>query len=135
MRQRGFTLIEVLVAFAILSLSLGVMMQLFSTGLRNVALAEQYSRATALAESQLASVGVEEPLSAGQQSGEFPDGYRWQVDVQPYSSPEEQDSGVTELLPVAAYRVDVTVLWSEGSKDRSVTLTTLRLEQAPPSPG
>lgn len=135
MKQHGFTLIEVLVAFAILSLSLGVMMQLFSTGLRNVALAEQYSRATTLAESQLAAVGIEEPLSAGQQSGEFPDGYRWQVNVQPYLSPEEQDAGVTELLPIVAYRVDVTVLWSEGSRERSVTLTTLRLEVAPPSSG
>ena len=33
-RQRGFTLLEVLIAFVLLSLTLGVILQIFSGGLR-----------------------------------------------------------------------------------------------------
>ena len=43
--QCGFSLLEVLVAFAILSVSLGVLLQVFATGLRNVGMADDYSRA------------------------------------------------------------------------------------------
>ena len=39
-RQRGFSLLEVLVAFAILSVSLGVLLQVFATGLRNAGVAD-----------------------------------------------------------------------------------------------
>ena len=42
--QRGFSLLEVLVAFTILSVSLGVLLQIFSTGLRNAALTEELQR-------------------------------------------------------------------------------------------
>ena len=49
-RQSGFSLLEVLVAFAILSMSLGVLYQAFSNSLRNVGASGDYSRAMIIGE-------------------------------------------------------------------------------------
>jgi type II secretory pathway component PulJ len=49
-RQTGMSLLEVLVAFAILALVLGVIMQIFSSGMRASRLGESYSKAVLLAE-------------------------------------------------------------------------------------
>ncbi len=152
--ERGFTLLEVLVAFAILTLSLGVVMQIFSTGLNNLALGDEYSRATLLAQSRLAALGIEEPLKAGDESGDFGDGYHWHVTVTPYDLPQSNegrpDSDLSALAgsfqskrpglrtagtggaPVDAFDVMVEVTWGQGRQERSVALRSLRI--APPSP-
>ena len=118
---KGFTLIEVLVAFAVAALGLAALMQIFGTGLQSARISEGYARATLLAESKLASVGIEEPLVAGESGGDFGDGFRWRLIVQPL------DDGETTAL-VASFRVRVTVSWgTEGRAPRSVTLDSLRL--------
>lgn len=124
-RQRGFTLLELLVAFVILSLTVAVLMRSFGQDLRNAALTGDYTRATLHAESVLAGAGVEQPLSGGDQSGEFKDGYRWRMTVRPYQDPNTppppDNSGVT------AYRVVVTVSWGSQDASHSVRLQSLRL--------
>ncbi len=125
-QARGFTLIEVLVAFVILAVALGVLLQVFSTGLRNARVAEAYTTATLYAESMLAAVGIEEPLAAGETSGEFDDRFRWRLDVQPY----EISDGDDEAAAGRAFEVVVTVSWGDEDDPRDVTLTTLRLAPA-----
>ena len=49
MRQRGFSLLEILVAFSIMALSLGVLMEIFADAARNADLARNQMRAVALA--------------------------------------------------------------------------------------
>ena len=44
MKQKGFSLLEVLVAFSILAIAMGALMQVFATGLRNTALAEEWGK-------------------------------------------------------------------------------------------
>ena len=80
-RERGFTLLEVLVALVIFALLFGVLAQIFQTGLRQSAVAEQASAATLLARSQLARVGVEVPLAEGELAGETEDGLRWRTAI------------------------------------------------------
>jgi general secretion pathway protein I len=125
-QARGFTLIEVLVAFVILAVALGVLLQVFSTGLRNARVAEAYTTATLYAESMLAAVGIEEPLAAGETSGEFDDRFRWRLDVQPYEIFDGDDEASAER----AFQVVVTVSWGDEDDPRDVTLTTLRLAPA-----
>ena len=60
--QGGYSLLEVLVAFAILALAVGTILSLFATGLRNTAVASDYARALTLAESQLAYFQGIDPL-------------------------------------------------------------------------
>src|SRR3546814_7488057 len=79
----GFTLLEVLVALAILSLSLAAIYQAFGIGLRNDAQTHRYWAATILAESRLALIGTEVAADVGRWTGETPDGSRWAVEVGP----------------------------------------------------
>ena len=121
--QRGFSLLEVLVAFTILSVSLGVLLQIFSTGLRNAALTEDYSRAVVHAQSLLAGLGIETPLEEGVQEGEIDERFYWRVSVAPYQ--EEDPDLDLENLPVIAYQLRVEVFW----RQRSVALESLRLAE------
>jgi general secretion pathway protein I len=131
-RQCGFSLLEVLVAFAILALSLGVLMQIFSRATISTMTTAQYSRAVALAESRLAAVGNAIPLKEGGVSGDPEDGFAWELGIAPFAlgdTPVEPGMAVG-VLPVAAYRVTVTVLWRDGARARRLSLSTLRLTQA-----
>lgn len=122
-RQSGFSLLEVLVAFAILSVSLGVLLQVFATGLRNATLADDYSQATLYAESILAAIGRETPLNEGVRSGPVNDRFAWRSTVSPYTE------GMPDLekARIRVYRISVEVFWSGRIQDRSVMLETLRL--------
>lgn len=127
---RGFSLLEVLVAFIILSLTLGVLMRIFSGGLGNIGSAEHYSRAVAIAESQLAATGVESPLIEGDYAGETENGYTWRTSVQRYdASTQPLEGGV---LPVDLYQVEVAVNWDNtATTPRSLRLLTLRAAPRP----
>jgi general secretion pathway protein I len=124
--QGGFSLIEVLVAFSIMALVLGVLFQIFSTGLRTAGMAEQYSVAERLAHSLLDEASAMRPLEVGERSGEF-DGtrYRWRTRIEP-----EPDLGPDFASPrFSAYRITVRVMWEGRGGDRDFRLSTLRLQE------
>jgi len=128
-RQGGFSLLEVLVAFAILSLSLGVLMQIFSSSLRSSGLSDRYSGALIVAESRLAAAGVEGKMQPGTEEGTTDSGYHWSSEISEYRD-WEPTSVITDYK---AYRVKVRVRVEEGGAgDRAVELTTLRVERPQP---
>ena len=121
--QGGFSLLEVVVAFAILALSLGLLIQLFSRALNTTALSGDYSRAATLAQARLDAVGVYVPLEPGSYSGEPEDGFSWQVFIEPY-----EPEGLPWELPLDSFLVTSVVSWDDGGgKQRETSLTTLRL--------
>lgn len=121
--ERGFTLLEVLVALLCFALVFGILAQIIRTGLRQSASAETTIIASLLASSQLARVGVELPLEVGEFEGKVDD-LRWRTAIQ-LAEP------VTEEADISLYRIDVTVAWGEPEQDREVTLTTLKLGPPP----
>jgi general secretion pathway protein I len=123
--EQGFSLIEVLVAFMILAMSLTVLMRIFSGGLANVAVAGDYSRALVLAQSQLARAGVSEPLAPGDLGGTWEQQFHWRQVVRPYM-PWDTDSNAS--LTVSAYLVSVIVEWERGGRDGRIQLESVRLQ-------
>lgn len=75
-RESGFTLLEVLVAFAVLAVMIVPILQVFGGGLGSTETARAYSTAALLARSRLAEVGAEEALEEGETTGTF-EGYQW----------------------------------------------------------
>ena len=120
--QTGFSLLEVLVAFSILALSLGVLLQVFASGSRSAAASERYSTALMIAESKMAEAGrIDRDQIEG--SGEFADIYRWEVTAEPFQDEVFDDT----LSRMEAYAVTVRVSWQEGGRRPAVTLSGLRL--------
>ena len=130
--ERGFTLIEVLVAFVILALSLTVLLRIFSGGLRNVEVSSDYARAVLVAQAQLAAAGVSEPLELGETRGEWDQRFRWRRRVEPYV-PGDVETPLPES--VTAYHITVEVDWDNGTQQRHISLSSLRLSTAPPGIG
>lgn len=129
-RSPGFTLIEVLVAFSILAISLGVLFQIFASGLRGTRLAEEYSHAVLLAESELERLRVEGPDAvAAVEEPRADDRYQRTINVEALSDANLPDRPATTLRP---YRVTVEVSWGEGEHRRSVPLTTVMLYPSRP---
>lgn len=121
----GFTLIEVLVALAVLALTLAALLQVFTTSLRNAAASERHLVATMLARSVLDEIGSEIPLISGERSAEIEQGYRWTVRIWPSTTIAPVADAEWLLVP---YDVQVEILWN----DKPVTtLTTLRLAAEP----
>ncbi len=127
--QTGFTLLEVLLAVAILGLAVTVIMQQFSAGLRIARVSHTYTTATIYATQKLEELQVEGEIEEKEDSGSFEDGYSWRVRIEPYEDyleEEDDDEGLFEHLPLEMYRLESVVWWDEGKKEKSITLTTLK---------
>ena len=124
-RQQGFSLLEILVAFSILALSLGVLLRVFAGNVQLAAVSGDYTNAMLLAESQLAEVTAT-TLEEGEAIGKFGDRFVWITSIRLY------DPGLPELdidtLSVSPYLIQVKVAWGAGDSPRFITLTTLRLQ-------
>lgn len=112
--HRGFTLIEMLVAMVILSLSLGILYQAAGGATRNVRIDERYTYAVQIAQSLLADNSQVPPGGVGG-SGESGD-FRWRLDSE--LLPDDSATGI-EL-----YRLEAVVTWGEPG-GRELVLNTI----------
>jgi general secretion pathway protein I len=102
-RSKGFSLLEVMVAFAILSVAIVTIFQLFATALRTTKKAADYTNAVFYARSMLdEAYSVTDPTELSS-IFEFEEGFEGKREVSLVS--ESEDNG-TKL-----YEVTVTVTW------------------------
>lgn len=116
--QRGFSLLEMIVALVILSLSLTVLYQATAGATRNVRSDERYSYAVLIAESLLAEHPVAAPGGVNR-SGEVDD-FQWGLRSQALPDNEEGNT-----VPVALHHLTAEVSWWDGGVQRRVNLETV----------
>lgn len=131
----GFTLIETLVALTIFVAGYVVVHQSVMLAWRGAQTAWAEEEAVRLAQSQLATAGVETRLQEGEARGRTPDGFAWVRRVELYRPPPGASvaDGDGRAGRIAGYWVSVTVTWRGGllQSARSLELKTLRLAARP----
>jgi general secretion pathway protein I len=130
--QGGFSLLEVLVAFVVLAIVGTMLSGLYAGSLRNAAAAEDWSRATLVAESELSAAASVTPLRETTSSGVDGDGrYAWTATVAPYIAPGTSDNSLgalTQQMPTRLLRVSVDVTFAGPmGGDRKIALSTVKL--------
>jgi len=118
--SRGFTLLEVVVALAILGLAVVTIIQLFSQGLRLLKLSGDHQQAVLLADRRAREA---EPTTAGIVSGQEGE-LAWERRVEIVPAPEELT--VVGVAPLRVFRLSVQVRWSGNRSVEVVTLRTAR---------
>ncbi|WP_066093797.1 type II secretion system protein XpsI [Xanthomonas massiliensis] len=124
--QRGYTLIEVVVAFAVLALALTLLLGTLSGAARQIRGADDAGRAALHAQSLLATLGTDIALRPGRRDGDFEQGrYRWQLAIVSYAeSGAPPAPGAARLL-----QLDLQVRWGEQA-GQALHWRSLRLAAA-----
>ena len=117
MNARGFTLLEVLVALAILGVAVVASIQGFAQGLRLLKLAGDHQDAMMVADQKLRE--VVDPSEGTEEGTETR--FRWKRTVERVVTPELANA--PRPTPWTVYQIDVHVQWDER---REVYLATLR---------
>lgn len=117
-RQRGFTLLEVLVALAVLSFAVVVSIQAFAGGLRLLKLSGEHQDAMLIADQKAREIVA--PTSGGIDTG-TEGAYAWEREVKIVATPDLDVEGRT--VKWRMWEVDVRVRWGER---RQVSVSTLR---------
>ena len=130
MKSRGFTLIEIVVAMAILGIGLVVIIELFAGGLRLGRASEEYTKAAGYARMKLEEIAMTELTGEGIQQGQFDPEYRWQMEARKINLlPIEK---TTDFKPaVELYQIRFSVLWRSGMKERSTVFQSYKIVKLP----
>lgn len=118
-REGGFTLLEVLVAFAIAAIALSLLARAAIDGVQSAHVSGRYTEALARARSHLA--GIPSPPVAGDFQGDDGGGFHWHLRVA-----TETRITTRQNQRLALYDVTVAIFWEEGDRKRVVTLATKR---------
>lgn len=126
-RDSGFTLIEVLVSFAILVAAVSLLQGGFGGGWRGIRAADLETEALEIAKAKLATAGIEEVLEPGTSEGDAGGGFTWRSVIEPYGAASSGDSGKVPR----GYWTTVQVRWNDGRArdERQISLTTLKIRR------
>jgi general secretion pathway protein I len=117
-REAGFTLVEVVVAFAIVTVILAALYQAIAGAYRGYARTQLREQTLALLRAQLEAVGTEEPLRPGERTGTYATGVAWRLTVEPTETGsyrgrafrillEALDPGGKSLLRLETFKLDL----------------------------
>ena len=117
-RQGGMSLLEMMVAIAVLGISLGGLYSAASSATRNVRADERYAYAVELGRSILAD-NSQVPLAGISRRGVTDGGFTWSVNSR------AAQLGRSGLEPGLLQEIEVVVAWADGLKDRQIRLDSV----------
>jgi general secretion pathway protein I len=131
----GFVLLEVVIAFVVAALALGVLYQAALTGLHATRTAARYEQALSRARSRLVIAEHGSPLVAGDMQGDDGGGFHWRLHVAPIDATAVRPFDPAGLrhapeFQLTLFAVSVWVSWDDFGIERSVRLDTQQIGQA-----
>lgn len=137
--DRGFTLVEALVALVVLASVVAAFQSGLRAGFSGLRVVRQEAAAVSFAQSKLAATGIETPLAPGEASGTAPGGLSWRTEIAPFTlaaartDTDFESDRAQRSAKAPLWRVAVTVSWRDrpARRPRSLTLTTLKLGAQP----
>jgi general secretion pathway protein I len=118
--ERGFTLIEVLVALAIVAAVLSSIGAVIGTTVKGTRSIDQRLALTGAAETLLAQLPARNLLKPGTQYGELA-GHRWRIDVAPLNVAAQEVTATSRFVPLAVS------LLMQAPGGPAIQITTVRL--------
>ena len=121
----GFTLIEVVVAIAILGIALTVIIELFAGGLRLARTSKEYTKAVNYVNTKMEEIDSQQTLEEGSTEGEFDETFHWRVTTNKVNILSVERPWEVKP-PIQLLKIRVDVLWKSGPKERSTGAETYR---------
>jgi len=120
-QEKGFLLLEVLVALAILGAAIVLLVQLMSANTKMVVTSEDTTMALLKAEGKMREILEQDKMMEGSWDETTEDGYRYEIVIAEHLK-ERTDNLQVKLLDVA-----LTMSWRKGAKPLSVSLKTIKM--------
>lgn len=127
---RGFTLLEVMLAFVIFALSFSTVLEIMAGSMRSVKRASEDTEVALFAQSIMDLVGTEIPIEEGEFSGAGMDRYQWRLGIYLYDATDVDTQTQTQVLAemsgIELYWVDLDIDWDTGRRQRNAHFSTIR---------
>ncbi|PVV05951.1 MAG: hypothetical protein B6D77_17170 [gamma proteobacterium symbiont of Ctena orbiculata] len=123
-KSSGMSLIEVLVAFVILSMTMSVILRINATTLRNHEVTTDYLKAVQIAQSRLDQMAVDKRNSILNEQGTEQGRFRWRYLRQPYAGWVAEKQLAVPLLPVEE---TISIAWEAPGGEREVKFSRIGL--------
>ena len=120
--ERGFTLLEVVVAMAIVGLGVMTLFEALSAGLRLEMRSSDQTRAITYSRQAIDGFLIRRGIRDGGEEGSAGGRHRWSVEVRPFQESSQLSSVRWDLKEVR-----LRVRYREGEREKEVELKTLRL--------
>lgn len=119
--ERGFTLIEIMVALTVMAFAVVYLAQLFSANLRMIGTSQDYMEALTRAEAAMREIVEGDKIEEKSWKEERDQGCQVEVSV------SEAQKERTENLPVKLLQIEMIFSWEKAMRKKALTLRTLKV--------